>query len=254
MDRSNTTYLTAGTPNARPIILIHGAGVSRTLWHRQLDLLAQHFYVLAPDLPGHGALVDIPFTLKGSVQTIADLIEKENLQAPLLAGISLGGYVAIAHAKRYPHQSSGLILSGSSMNLNGMNGIGYLGVSLMIKWKGSKTIEEGSRKTMERLIPEDSLAGLLEGGLYYQNADRAFSQLAMKNYTKMLKNYPSPILLLNGAEDEPNCKGAEKMVAALPNVEVKVIEDAGHLVNLEQPDAFTAAMISFALNGAKTAA
>lgn len=249
----NSTYHTAGSPDARPIILIHGAGVSRTLWHQQIDTLAEHFYVLAPDLPGHGALAHIPFTLAASVQTIQDLIEEENLHAPLLAGISLGGYVAIAHAKRYPHHSSGLILSGASMNLNGMNGISYLGVSLIIKWKGSDTIEEGSRKTMERLIPAESLAGLLEGGLYYQYAHKVFSQLAMKNYTRMLKNYPSPILLLNGADDEPNCKGAKKLLATLPNAKARVIKNAGHLVNLEQPDTFTAEMISFALNGAEPA-
>ena len=57
----------------------------------------------------------------------------------------------MAHAKRYPEQSGALILSGSSMNLNGFNGLSYLGVALLIKFKGVDFIEENSRKSMHKI-------------------------------------------------------------------------------------------------------
>lgn len=245
----DSPYLVAGDPKKRPLILVHGAGVSRTLWHPQIDALAEHFHVFAPDLPGHGALAEKTFSVDAAVQTITDLIEKENIKSPIIAGISLGGYVAMVHAKRHPELSGGLVLSGSSMNLNGVNGLSYLGVALMIKIKGVDWIEENSRKSLHKIIPEDALPGLLEGGLYYRDTSKIFGQLAMKNYHKMLKDYPHPVLLLNGADDVPNCKGAEKILAVLPTAKTNFIEEAGHLVNLEQPGEFNASIIQFASNG-----
>lgn len=242
-------YLVAGDPNNRPLILVHGAGVSRTLWHPQIDALAEHYQVFALDLPGHGAMAEVTFGLDAAVQSITDLIEKENIQSPIIAGISLGGYIAMLHAKHHPELSAGLVLSGSSMNLTGIAGLSYLGVALMIKFKGVDWIEENSRKSLHKIIPEDALPGLLEGGLYYRDTSKIFAQLAMKNYHKMLKEYPHPVLILNGADDVPNRAGEEKLLAVLTTGKVKVIEEAGHLVNLEKADDFNSSVIQFGMNG-----
>ena len=70
----------------------------------------------------------------------------------------------MAHAKRYSHQSTGLILSGSRMNQTGLNGIRYLGVALLIKFKGVEWIEENSRISMHKIILEVAMLADLEGG------------------------------------------------------------------------------------------
>jgi pimeloyl-ACP methyl ester carboxylesterase len=249
--QSKIPYRVAGDSNAQPIVLLHGAGVSRILWHPQINALSEHFQIFAPDLPRHGSLKDMPFSLRDSVQIVADLIQKEGLNSAIIVGISTGGYIAMAHARRYPNQSIGLVLSGSSMNLTGLNGISYLGAALLQKFKNVDWIEGNSRKSMHKISPEEAMLGVLDGGLYDHYTNKIFSQLALRNYARMIRNYPHPILFINGSDDEPNCKGIEKMLAALPTAKVEIIENAGHLVNLEQPEAFNSAIVEFARNGAR---
>jgi pimeloyl-ACP methyl ester carboxylesterase len=249
--QSKIPYRVAGDSNAQPIVLLHGAGASRILVHPQINGLSEHFQIFAPDLPRHGALKDMPFTLRDSVQIIADLIQKEGLKSAIIVGISIGGYIAMAHARRFPNQSVGMVLSGSSINLTGLNGIIYLGAAIYQKLKNADWIEGNSHKSKNNITPGDSILGDLDDGLYYRYTTKIFSQLALRNYARMIRNYPHPILFINGSDDEANRKGAEKMLAALPTAKVEIIENAGHLVNLDQPEAFNSAIIEFARNKAR---
>ena len=113
---TENTFDAAGLLNAPPIVLIHGSVVTRKMWLPQLRGLSDAYRVIAPDLPGHGALAHIPFSFSASVETLADLIRSEANGHALLTGLSLGGYVAMEMASRYPELTAGLVLSGCSLN------------------------------------------------------------------------------------------------------------------------------------------
>lgn len=249
--QSNIPYRIAGDSNAQPVVLLHSAGVSRLLWHPQINALSEHFQIFVPDLPGHGALKDMPFSLKDSVQIVADLIQEEGLKSAIIVGISVGGYIAMAHARPYPNQSVGLVLSDSSINLTGLYGISYLVAALLYKFKSVDWIKGNSSKSMHNINQERTMLDVLDSELHYRYKNKIFPQLALRNYARMIRNYPHPILFINGSYDEANRKGAEKMLAALPTAKVETIENAGHLVNLDQPEAFNSAIVEFARNGAR---
>src|SRR5688572_7611665 len=87
------------TTQSRAIILLHGAGVSAAWWHPQVTALQGEYRVLAPDLPGHGALADQAFTLDAAMQRIVDVMDEAGVARALLGGISLGGYLAMRFAE-----------------------------------------------------------------------------------------------------------------------------------------------------------
>jgi pimeloyl-ACP methyl ester carboxylesterase len=65
----------AGPVNGPAIVLVHGSVVTRKMWLPQLRGLADGYRVLAPDLPGHGALAHVPFTPEGYSQAVRDFAE-----------------------------------------------------------------------------------------------------------------------------------------------------------------------------------
>ena len=67
---------TAGPADAPPLVLLHGTRRTRAMWRLQLDGLAEAFRVIAVDLPGHGALADVPFRLADASDFVAAVIDE----------------------------------------------------------------------------------------------------------------------------------------------------------------------------------
>src|SRR3982750_4376850 len=101
-----------------PVVLVHGLRSSRTMWRAQVDALrAVGREVLAIDLPGHGSRRGETFTLAGAVEAVDDGAARASARAgspALVVGLSLGGYVAIAHAARHPDHVAGLVAAACS--------------------------------------------------------------------------------------------------------------------------------------------
>src|SRR5512145_312238 len=93
------------------------------MWLPQIRGLSDTYRVIAPDLPGHGACAGVPFSFAAAAERIADLIREEAQGRALVAGLSLGGYVAIELAARHPDRVAGLVLSGCSVNFVGALGL-----------------------------------------------------------------------------------------------------------------------------------
>ncbi len=117
--RVSTSYTAVGPPDAPAIVLVHGTRLSRGMWHPQLLALSGGFRVIALDLPGHGALRDRDFDWDGAVDEIARVIDEAAGGRAVLCGLSLGGYLAIDVAARYPDKVAGLAICGASAQPRG---------------------------------------------------------------------------------------------------------------------------------------
>src|SRR5690606_37261869 len=85
-----------------------------TMWRHQLGALAAAGGdAVAIDLPGHGARRDEPFTLDGALGSIRDGVHAVGGRA-VVAGLSLGGYLAVEHRARWPQESAGLVAASCS--------------------------------------------------------------------------------------------------------------------------------------------
>jgi pimeloyl-ACP methyl ester carboxylesterase len=239
----------AGPVNAPAIVLVHGSVVTRKLWLPQLRGLAGDFRVIAPDLPGHGALAHIPFTFAAAVQSLADLIRQETPGRALVAGLSLGGYITIELAQRHPDLVAGLVLSGCSLNFEGVLGLylKFAGGLMRRGWlKQSRAQAEQKTRRMFPAALADVAEAQLQAGVYPDPLGPSFAEMAGRDFTVALSQYPGPGLILNGERDTATRRGEAKFVAALRQGRAQVVPGAGHACNLDNPEAYNQAVRGFA--------
>lgn len=236
----------AGQPDAPPIVFLHGAAGTRHMWLPQMDALADEFRVIALDLPGHGAEARYPFRLDTAARDVVMVIDQHAHGRALLVGLSLGGYVAMAVAQRSPAHAAGLILSGSSIVYRGvLGGLARLN-ALLLKLYSERWLTRMNKTTVRQMFPPALAEPQIAAGFYWKAAGQGFGAIAGTDFHPALRAYPGPVLILNGAHDRLNRAGEAALAAAARHAEVQIITGAGHATNLEQPEAFTAAVRAFA--------
>lgn len=246
---NNKTFDSAGSTNAPALVLIHSSIVTRKMWLPQLRGLSDTFHVIAPDLPRHGALAEMSFTFSAAVKTLADVIRQEANGRALVAGLSLGGYIAMELARRSPDLVSGLILSGCSLNFDGFLG-SYLNFASWLMRRGRiKLSREKSEARVRRMFPPalvDVAEEQIRAGVYPYALAPSYLEMAYKDFSAVLGEYPGPSLILNGEVDKSTRKGEAKFLAAARNGRVQAVANAGHACNLDQPEIYNQALREFA--------
>ena len=240
----------AGPPDAPAIVLLHANGWSRAMWHAQMVALAGEFRVIAPDLPGHGALAAVPFTLDGAVAALDTVIGEVAGGRAVVVGLSLGGYVAMAHAAAHPGQVAGLALCGCSVAFRGRLRLltqltGALYDTLYTPRWGRRLVAKQQREAAAA-YPPAVIGAQLADGFYPRYWGRALRQMARRDFRALLRGYDGPVVILNGERDHHNREAEDEQARAARDAPIAVIRDAGHLTNLDQPEAFTAAVRLFA--------
>jgi pimeloyl-ACP methyl ester carboxylesterase len=247
-DRASDAFDVAGPTNAPALVLVHGSVVTRKIWLPQLRDLCDHYRVIAPDLPGHGALARVPFSFQAATTTLAEIIRKHAHGRAVLVGLSLGGYVAIELAHRHPDLVAGLVLSGSSANFVGWLGLYLKMVSALMRrgWL-SQSRAQAERKTRRLFSPAlaDVADAQLQAGVYPEPLAAAFAEMAGRDYTIPLATYPGPGLILNGEKDTTSRRGEARFLAAMRHGQLEVVAGAGHACNLDRPEAFNRAVRAF---------
>ncbi len=237
----------AGPVGAKRILLVHGSVVTRAMWQPQIERLADEYRLIAPDLPGHGALTATRFRLDTAIETVSRALDQETPGRALIVGSSLGGHVATAFAHRYPEQVAGLVISGSSMNFDGVVGL-WVKVAglLMLKLFSEKRLTDQSAKSLRKKLPASVAEPVITTGLYPRGAAESFLELPGHDFRAMLSAIRVPILILNGENDRPNRRSEAAFAASAPNARIQTIPGAGHACSMEQPETFTAAVREFA--------
>lgn len=107
----DTSYITAGSPDAQPVILLHGMSSSGDVYRETVHALSDRFRVIAPDLPGFGtSAMTQPYTLAHLVEWLAALRDQLDLRPFHLVGHSFGGALAASFAASYPEDVVRLVL------------------------------------------------------------------------------------------------------------------------------------------------
>lgn len=233
-----------GPADVLRIVFVHGAGISRHMWRPQLESLSDEFRVVAFDLPGHGTRSDTSFGFETAVSSLADIVT--DLVTPVvLVGHSLGGYVAMEYAARCPDGIAGIVCSGSSADYRGWLGVRTRVAAAPYRLGGRIPFVE--RWFLDRTaaqiralpISEATAESIVNGGFYLRSWGEAGRSLVGRNFHGRLRQFEGPVLLVKGETDTINLPNAERLAMALPNVEAVVIDDVGHLCNLQAPAAYT---------------
>jgi len=234
----------AGGSDASTILLSHGYSATSAMWAGQITALCRAFNVITWDMRGHGRS-DSPadFNLYSESLTVDDMLailDICNVDHAIIAGLSLGGYMTLAFHASYPRRCKALMLFDT--------GPGYKSDTARVAWNemAHKRAEEFEKKGLDALgrgrevsISKHSSAQglcLAARGMLAQNNDRVIQSLPSIGINT---------LVLVGELDKPFLVPSEYMVRKIPQSSKVVLEGAGHAANIDQPEGFNSAVLSF---------
>jgi len=253
VDGLEVAYERAGAGPA--LMLLHGyVGDGPATWRRQLDELSDDFTVVAWDAPGAGGSSDPPerFGLAGYADCLAGFVARLGLGRPHLAGLSFGGILALAFCGRHPAVPRSLVLASA-----------YAG------WAGSLPADAVDQRLRQAMVladlPPDEFAGTLLPTMFGESTPaaavaafgaamrafhptgfRAMARASAENVRDVLARVEVPTLLLHGDRDiRAPLPVAEDLHRSIPGARLVRLPGVGHVVNIEAPEAFNAAVRGF---------
>lgn len=236
-----------------PVVLLHAFPLHSGMWEPQWPALGGR-HVMAPDLPGFGAHPPGPRTLEGFAGTVLDAMDREGMERAVVVGLSMGGYVALRLHAMAPGRVAGLVLADTRAGADDAagrekrtaqaarareEGVGWMPDALLPLLLGETTRRERPQ------VVEEVRTMILEADP--EGVARALE--AMRERPDSLPDLPSirvPARVLVGLEDTLTPPGESRALAErLANGRLEMLPGAGHLSNLEAPEAFNRALLAF---------
>jgi pimeloyl-ACP methyl ester carboxylesterase len=256
------------------LVLVHGSRLSATQWAPQTTRLAAAaeahpwLEVVTPDLPGHGGRSGEPFTLDRAVGAVAAAVEGEHerqARAPetaasrpdpvvvpvdrtgprvVLAGHSLGGYVAATYVATFPRRLDGLVLLGSAAVPRGAGAAAYRAVAALTERAGPDRMTRVNDRVLGRLYAADLVEPVVAGGYWFTPTRAAWREVMARCGPHQLREFTGPVLLAGGVYDQLMVD-ASRYARLAPRARVVRIPGAGHFAGFDRPDEVTALLLEF---------
>jgi pimeloyl-ACP methyl ester carboxylesterase len=239
-------YDAEGSPDAPPIVFVHGIGMTRAQWLPQVRDLSDSYRTVAMDLPGHGALATTKFSLRSAVEQLGTVIDEAGGGRALIAGVSLGGFVAMEYAAAHAAGVAGLILTGCSANPRGVLSVIPPTLALFTRAMGQRWLTFVNQVNFRVRYGDELAKQQLEAGFFFKATQDALWQLRGRDFRRKLSGYPGPTLILNGERDVMYRIQELNFLASAQDARLQLVRGAGHVANLEEPDAYNRAVRRFA--------
>lgn len=188
-------------------VLVHGLGQNPSSWDKVHEYLG--FDCCCPNLPEliAGKTVNYSNLYEGFVKYCGGFPEKLNI-----CGLSLGGILALNYAVDFPDRVSSLVLIGTQ----------YRMPKALLKFQN----------LIFRFMPNSSFKDIGFGKTDFIGLSKSMMDL---NFSEELEKITCPTMVIVGAKDKPNRKAAVEMTDKIRGCELKVINGAGHEVNVDSP-------------------
>ena len=254
-----------------PLLLIHGGGIGSESWYCNIDELAKHYYVIAPDLVYHGFTGPKEYQggapLQDIIDHLVDFVEVMGLEKLAVAGSSLGALLATHVYFNMPERVEKLILIGSGSSFN---------TAEQSQRTRSESIQnamtaisnptlESCRKRMGNIcydptvVPDEMLLSQMTNYALpgfaetHERVRRAMIEPGQEQPFRIddrIEQIKIPTLVITGREDpraiyESTVEGAKR----LPNGRLVTVEKCGHLPYIEHPELFHQEVLKFMKEG-----
>jgi pimeloyl-ACP methyl ester carboxylesterase len=214
------------------------------MWQPQATALSDSFRTIATDLPAHGVLANVPFHMQDVVRRLSQLLDREARGPAILAGISLGGYVAMEFAAQHPQRVAGLVLLSCTAEPTGVGAALYWLATWVMSAGPRPLLRAVKHQIFRVLLPPDRAA--LVTGDYFRGGAQGIRQVLWNSYIKKVRRFAGPVLFINGRRDLPFRSSERRFLAAAPEARLELIPRAYHACNLDDPLGVTAAIRRFA--------
>ena len=270
VDGHRLHYVTAGNPDAPPVVLLHGGIIdaAHVNWGAVIDPLACDFRVVALDLLGYGRSdkPDLNYTLSTHVDAVESFLDTVGLESPTVVGISMGGGAALGVALRSPGAVDRLVVldsyglgrtlaNGRLTYLLSKQGLtNKLAIALMRRSRGFTKASLGnivsdtdslSAEAVDAVWEETKRPGVGKAFRRFR-ASEVTSEGYRTDFTNELDGLDVPTLLLHGEDDNvfPH-RWSERAAARIPDAEFRLLEDCAHWAPRERTDTVVEAIRSF---------
>jgi 3-oxoadipate enol-lactonase len=238
-----------------PIVFLHGFPLDRSMWGPQLGALVRQGRCIAPDLRGFGTSTGAPpYSMDQYADDVAALLEALGIEPAVVVGLSMGGYITFAFWRRHRGRVRGLVLADTRAGPDTSEGrekrrrlievARARGAATVADMQLSSMVGETTRERRPEVVetirammaasPVDGIVGALE------------AMMARPDSAPTLPTIDVPTLVVVGAEDTLTpATEARALHEAIRGSRLEVIEQAGHICNLERPAAFSHVVSEF---------
>ena len=237
-----------GDPGKPGILFLHGIRLGREIWKQHATALSWRYHVVTLDLPGHGSLYDMPFTIENVTALVDDAVATLfNGKPPLIAGYSLGGYVAMRYAAQHPERTAAMLLAGCTVDLEGWKWWPY-----------------GASAALTMHLPEAWRSAMLHAALYLSlprywlevveripfdpDVFARTSEIARTSHHAIdeIAGYRKPVLFVNGEYDLAFRADERRFLHRLPQARLRIMHGVDHTAPMRRVEEFTGIVDEFA--------
>lgn len=243
--------------NGPVVVLLHGFPLTRDMWEPQEDALAKAgFRLVTPDLRGFGEsdVPEGPYSMSLFSDDVIALMDHLDIDRAVIGGMSMGGYILLDLLERYPERViAACFITTRSTSDSEAAKTGRLALLDRTKRNGTRSMAELSTTTLlagETLERNPELVSAvyrwmtsidirgIEGALH--------ALLDRKDYSSQLGKFNLPALVIGADQDNAvKPEDLRSLSEGLPNCDLCIIPQAGHMANLEQPEAFNDCLLRF---------
>jgi 3-oxoadipate enol-lactonase len=248
-------YLESGV--GWPVVLLHGFPLTADMWRPQLERVPDGWQYIAPDLRTvtRGAIsTALPPTMDDFADRIAAFMDALEIERAVIGGLSMGGYITFALFRRAPDRFSGMILADTRPQPDTSEGRQARHAMLeLVHTKGApavadqmipRLLSEITRRERPELAAE--VRRMIEANERADFEGAIHAMLTRPDSTGDLSRIACATLVIVGEDDAVTpVAESEKLQRALARSHLVVLGGAGHLSNLEAPEAFARALADF---------
>jgi pimeloyl-ACP methyl ester carboxylesterase len=247
-----------GQNDLRVLVLLHAFPIGANLWEPQVKSVPTGWRLITPDLRGFGGSTEIDsvnsLSMADYAADVVDLLDELGVTRAVIGGCSMGGYAALALYQSAAQRFEGLVLANTRAGADSPESrANRRNLLALLDREGASGV---AREMMPKLLGKTTHESNSNSESYIRRLIKQQSPIAIRSAIQRMMHRPDstlllaqvsvPTLVITGAEDEMiPVEESRKMAAAIPGAKLVIIPGAGHLANLEQPEAFNAALNEF---------
>lgn len=238
-----------------PVVFLHAFPLNRTMWEPQVTALVAECRCITIDFRGFGgSAASPPFSMDRHADDVAAVLDSLQIERAVIVGLSMGGYVAFALWRRHRHRIRALVLADTRATADteaarlrrlemidvartqGATAVANMQIAGLVG-KTTRDRRPDIYDATHRMMAQANVDGIV-GGLQ--------ALMSRPDSTPTLATIDVPTLVIVGDEDvlTPPAE-ARRLCDDIPTARVEILNQAGHLSNLERPAAFNTVMTEF---------